>query len=90
MTIEESVKANPEKFQAVMDAKTPEIKNALEELSSKLDAIIGSAIGEYCAAEQVESVIGDVPSYKTMNGIITAKIDEVIKEHIAVKRKDIA
>ena len=89
MTIEESVKANPEKFQKIMDAKTSDIQKALVELSAKLDVIIGSAIKEYCAAENVEHVIADVPSYKTMNRIISAKIDEVAKDHIKDKRKDI-
>ena len=89
MTIEESVKANPEKFQKIVDAKAPDVQKALEELSSKFDAIFGGAIREYCEAEKVESEIKDIPTYKTVNKIITSKIDEVTKEHIKDKRKDI-
>ena len=89
MTIEESVKSNPEKFQKIMDAKAPEMQKALVELSAKLDVIIGSAVKEYCEAEKVEFVIGDVPTYKNMNRIISRKIDDVTREHIKEKRKDI-
>ena len=89
MTIEESVKSNPEKFQKIVDAKAPDIQKALDELSGKFDAIFGSAIREYCEAEKVESEISDIPSYKTVNRIITGKIDEIIKEHIKDKRENI-
>ena len=89
MTIEESVKANPAKFQSIVDTKTPDLQKALEELSSKLDVIFGAAIREYCESANLEFDIGDIPTYKAVNRIITGKIDEVAKEHIKDKRKDI-
>ena len=89
MTIEESVKANPEKFQKTLDGTAPELQEALNNLSSKLDVIFGKAIKEYCEAEGVDSKLEDIPSYKIVNRMITGKIDEVVKEHIQGKRKDI-
>ena len=89
MTIEESVSKTPEKFQAILDSATPAIKAAMNELSAKLDAIFAGAIREYCEAEHVESSIAAIPTYKTMNKLITGKIDELIKEHTKDKRKDI-
>ena len=89
MTIEESVNANPAKFQSIVDTKTPDLQKALEELSSQLDVIFGAAIREYCESENLEFDIGDIPTYKAVNRIITGKIDEVAKEHIKDKRKDI-
>lgn len=90
MTIEESVKNNPEKFQAILETKVPEIKAAMNELSVKLDGIFGGAIREYCEKEGVEADIAVIPTYKTLNRMITGKIDEQVKEHIKDKRKDIA
>lgn len=89
MTIEESVKVNPEKFQKILDRTTPELQEALNDLSSKLDVIFGKAIKEYCETEGVDSKLEDIPSYKTLNRMITGKIDEVAREHIKEKRKDI-
>ena len=89
MTIEESVKNNPEKFQAILDNTTPAIKAAMNELSAKLDIIFGGAIREYCEKEHVESDIAAIPTYKTVNKLITGKIDELIREHTRDKRKDI-
>ena len=90
MTIEESVKNNPQKFQAILDNATPAVKEAMNELSAKLDIIFGGAIREYCEAEHVESDIAEIPTYKTVNRLITGKIDELIREHVKDKRKDIA
>lgn len=90
MTIEESVKNNPEKFQAILDSKVPAIKAAMNELSVKLDGVFGSAIREYCEKEHVEADITAIQTYKTLNRMITGKIDEQVKEHIKDKRKDIA
>lgn len=89
MTIEESVKSNPEKFQAILETKVPAVKEAMNELSAKLDTIFNSAIKEYCGAEGCEAKIEDIPTYKTLNKLITGKIDELVKEHIKDKRKDI-
>lgn len=46
----------------------------------------GGAIKEYCEAEGVEADIAAIPSYKTMNKIITGKPDFLIGEHIKEKR----
>ena len=89
MTIEESVRNDPEKFQAILETKAPAVKEALNELSSKLDIIFNGAIKEYCDTEGCTAKIEDIPTYKTLNKMITGKIDELVKEHIKDKRKDI-
>ena len=61
----------------------------MQELSIRLDEIFNGAIKEYCEAEGVEAEIADIPSYKTMNKIITGKLDIMIGEHIKEKRKDL-
>lgn len=89
MTIEESIKKDPSKFQAIVDTKEAAVKAAMQELSVKLDAIFNGAIKEYCEAEGVEADIAAIPTYKTMNKIITGKLDIMIGEHIKEKRKDL-
>ena len=89
MNIEESVRNNPEKFQAILETKVPAVREAMKELSTKLDIIFNGAIREYCNAEGCEAKIEDIPTYKTLNKLITGKIDELVKEHIRDKRKDI-
>ena len=89
MTIEESIQKDPEKFQALLDATTPEVQQALDEMSAKFDVIFGNAIKRYCEAEQVEAQLADYPTYKAMNRMITGKIDEIVKEHVKGKRADI-
>ena len=89
MTIEESVKKDPRGFCEILDAKTKDIKNALNDLSTKLDGIIGNAIREYGDKTGTEVDINDIPLYKALNKIITGKLDEMIREHTAEKRKDL-
>ena len=89
MTIEESIKKDPSKFQTIVDTKEAAVKAAMQDLSVKLDAIFNGAIKEYCEAEGVEADIAAIPSYKTMNKIITGKLDIMIGEHIKEKRKDL-
>lgn len=89
MNIEESVRSNSEKFQAVLDLKEDAIREALDDLSEKLDIIFNGAIMEYCDAEGCEAKIEEISNYKTLNRMITGKIDELVKAHIEVKRKDI-
>ena len=89
MTIEESVRNNPEKFQAILDTKDDAVREAMRELSVKLDFIFNGAIKEYCDAEGCDAKIEDIPTYKTLNKLITGKIDVLIKDHIKDKRKDI-
>jgi hypothetical protein len=89
MTIEESIKKDPSRFQAIVDAKAPEVRAAMQELSVKLDEIFNGAIKEYCEAEGVEADIAAIPTYKTMNKIITGKLDIMIGEHVKEKRKDL-
>ena len=89
MTIEESVRNNPGKFQTIINTKEPEVREALNELSAKLDVSFNGVINEYCDAEGCEVKIEDIPDYKTMNRLITGKIDELVKEHIRNKRGDI-
>ena len=57
----------------------------MQELSVKLDAIFNGLIKEYCEAEGVEADIADIPSCKTMNKIITGKLDKLIGEHVKKK-----
>ena len=89
MTIEESVKKNPQGFREILDTRTRDIKEALNGLSAKLDGIIGGAIREYGVKTGTEVDINSIPSYKAMNKIITEKLDEMIREHTAEKRKDL-
>ncbi len=89
MTIEESIKKDPAKFRATLETKENDIKKALEELSAKLDTIIGCAINEYCSGEGVEWDVASTPSYKTMNKEITGYLDKLVAEHIKDKRKDL-
>ena len=89
MTIEERIKKDPTGFQSLMETKTSDIKAALDELSARLDVIIGGAIKEYCENEQVEANMDHVSDYKAMNKIITGQLDMMIADHIKEKRKDI-
>ena len=89
MTIEESVKKDPRGFREILDTRSRDIKNALNDLSAQLDVIIGGAIREYGEKTGTEVNINDIPSYKAMNKIITGKLDEMIREHTAEKRKDL-
>ncbi len=89
MTIEERIKKDPTGFQSLMETKTADIKAALDELSARLDVIIGGAIKEYCENEQVEADMDHVSDYKAMNKIITGQLDVMIADHIKEKRKDI-
>ena len=89
MTIEESVNKDPRGFREILDTRTTDIKDALNDLSAKLDGIIGGAIREYGEKTGTEVDISSIPSYKALNRIITGKLDEMIREHTAEKRKDL-
>ncbi|MBQ7505531.1 MAG: hypothetical protein IJT79_09520 [Ruminococcus sp.] len=89
MTIEESIKMDSGKFEALLDSKAPEIKSAMNDLSAELDATFNGAIIEYCESEHVEADIDAIPSYKTMNKLITKMLDSIIAEHIKEKRKNL-
>jgi len=89
MTIEESVKKDPTKFQAALDNATPAIEDALKEISVKFDGIFGGVIKQYAESEHVDAEISDIPTYKTVNRMITGRIDELVKGYIRDKRKDI-
>ena len=89
MTIEENVKKDPQGFREMLDTRTKDIKEALNDLSARLDLIIGDAIREYGEKTGAEVKINNISSYKTLNKIITGKLDEMIREHTAEKRKDL-
>ena len=89
MTIEESIKRDPTKFQEILDTKEAEVKAAMIDLSSKLDVIFGAAIKEYCEQTGAEADVNAIQTYKTMNKMITGKLDTLIGEHIKEKRKDL-
>lgn len=89
MTIEESIKKDPSKFQEIIDAKAPEVRTAMQELSVKLDMIFGAAIKEYCEETGAEADVNAIPTYKTMNKMITGKLDALIGDHIKEKRKNL-
>lgn len=89
MTIEESIKIDPSKFQEIINSKDPEVKAAMQELSAKLDVIFGAAIKEYCEQTGAEADVDAIPTYKTMNKMITGKLDVLISEHTKEKRKDL-
>ncbi|MBR6186169.1 MAG: hypothetical protein IKQ41_07885 [Clostridia bacterium] len=89
MTIEESVQKNPAGFQEILDARTADIQRALNDLSTQLDGIFGGAIREYAAKTGTEVNMDGISSYKTLNRLITGKLDSMIREHIREKRKDL-
>ncbi|MER1993934.1 MAG: hypothetical protein ABS897_07860 [Eubacteriales bacterium] len=89
MTIEESVQKDPQGFRELLDTRTKEIKGTLNDLSARLDEIIGGAIREYGEKTGTEVDFSNIPSYKTLNKIITGKLDDMIREHTAEKRKDL-
>ena len=89
MTIEESIRKDASKFKEIIDTKEPDIKAAMQELSVKLDKIIGTAIKAYCEQTGAEADTEAIPTYKMMNKIITGKLDMMIGEHIREKRKDL-
>lgn len=89
MTIEESIKKDPTKFQKILDTKEADVKAAMNDLSAKLDVIFGAAIKEYCEQTGTEADVNAIPTYKTMNKMITGKLDVLIGEHIKEKRKDL-
>ena len=47
MTIEESVKKNPEVFEKIMKGKKEDLVYAFKDLAQKLDIIIWAAMAEY-------------------------------------------
>ena len=79
MTIEESIKKDPSKFQAIVDTKEAAVKAAMQELSIRLDEIFNGAIKEYCEAEGVEAEIADIPSYKTIRKGSSYFLDNICK-----------
>ena len=89
MTIEEKVQQNPEEFKALLDMKTETIQAALRALSQSFDIIFNDVIKEYSKKNGVEFDLEAIPTYKTMNKLITGKIDSVVAEYIAGKRKDL-
>ena len=89
MTIEESIKNDPSKFEAILDAKVPELKAAVQALSANFDTILKGAMKEYCEAEGAELDINAIPEYKTMNRMISGKLDIIIGEQIKEKRKNL-
>ena len=89
MTIEEKIQSDASGFEAELDKKVPEIQEAMKELSVKLDRIINSAIAAYCEEIGAEMDINSLPTYKTMNKVITGKLDTIIAEYIKEKRKNL-
>ena len=89
MTIEEKIQQNPEEFKALLDTKTETIQAALRALSQSFDIIFNDVIREYSQKNGAEFDLNAIPTYKTMNKLITGKIDSVVAEYIAGKRKDL-
>ena len=48
-----------------------------------------AAIKDYCEQTGAEADVNAIPTYKTMNKMITGKLDALIGEHIKEKRKDL-
>lgn len=55
----------------MIDSKAPEVRTAMQEISTKLDLIFGSAIKEYCDQTGAEADVNAIPTYRTMNRMIT-------------------
>ena len=87
MNIEESVKKNPEKFEKVFNGKKDDVAFAVKDLSQKLDIVIWGAMNEYAKEENVDANLTDIKTYKTLNKIVTKKIDEILNELLLEKRK---
>jgi len=87
MTIEERVKQNPESLLILVNNKKEDFKFAFKSLSQSLDNIIGAVIRDYAAKENAEYNLDDVKEYSEINKIITAKIDQMMKEFLVDNKK---
>lgn len=87
MTIEERVKQNPESLLILVNNKKEDFKFAFKSLSQSLDNIIGAVIRDYVVKENAEYNLDDVKEYSEINKIITAKIDQMMKEFLVDNKK---
>ncbi len=87
MTIEERVKQNPESLLVLVNNKKEDFKFAFKSLSQSLDNIIGAVIRDYAAKENAEYNLDDIKEYSEINKIITAKIDQMMKEFLVDNKK---
>ena len=87
MTIEERVKQNPESLLILVNNKKEDFKFAFKSLSQSLDNIIGAVIRDYAVKENAEYNLDDVKEYSEINKIITAKIDQMMKEFLVDNKK---
>lgn len=89
-TLEQSIENNPEEFAALIDKAEPEVKQAMEELSVRLDAIFGAKIRAYADERGIEVSDGEAfgKDYREMNRIICGMLDKVIGAHIKEKRSN--
>ena len=87
MTIEESVKKNPEVFEKIMKGKKEDLVYAFKDFAQKLDIVIWSAMAEYAKEEAVDANVQKVADYSTVNKIVEANLDAMMKEFLVAQGK---
>ena len=87
MTIEESVKKNPEVFEKIMKGKKEDLVYAFKDLAQKLDIIIWAAMAEYAKDQGTEANVQKVADYTEVNKIVSSNLDAMMKEFLVAQGK---
>ena len=87
MTIEESVKKNPEVFEKIMKGKKEDLVYDFKDLAQKLDIIIWAAMAEYAKEQGVEANVQKVADYTAVNKIVSSDLDATMKEFLVAQGK---
>ena len=87
MTIEESVKKNPEVFENIMKGKKEDLVYAFKDFAQKLDIVIWAAMAEYAKDQEVDANVQKVQDYATVNKIVEANLDSLMKEFLVAQGK---
>ena len=87
MTIEESVKKNPEVFEKIMKGKKDDLVYAFKDFAQKLDIVIWAAMAEYAKEQEVDANVQKVQDYTTVNKIVEANLDSMMKDFLVAQGK---
>ena len=87
MTIEESVKKNPEVFEKIMKGKKDDLVYAFKDFAQKLDIVIWAAMAEYAKEQEVDANVQKVQDYATVNKIVEANLDSMMKDFLVAQGK---
>ena len=87
MTIEESVKKNPELFEKIMKGKKEDLVYAFKDFAQKLDIVIWAAMAEYAKEQEVDANVQKVQDYTTVNKIVEANLDSMMKDFLVAQGK---